>query len=91
VSWYERQQERRVVVAEVRTARDADLVRLTLAINGIDAVVSPSSVFPSVDFVQGLRVTVRASDEQAALGLVQGLALSGAGDDEPEPDRPADA
>jgi uncharacterized protein YbjT (DUF2867 family) len=88
VSWYERQQERRVVVAEVRTAQDADLVRLTLAINGIDAVVSPSSVFPSVDFVQGLRITVRASDEQAALGLVHGLTLSGPRDDEPEPDQP---
>jgi hypothetical protein len=90
VSWYERQQERRVVIAEVRTAQDADLVRLTLAINGIDAVVSPSSVFPSVDFVQGLRVTVRASDEEGALGLVQGLSLSGPGNDEAEPDRPTD-
>ena len=71
------------MIAEVRTAQDADLVRLTLAINGIDAVVSPSSVFPSVDFVQGLRVTVRASDEEAATGIVQGLGMS-----EPEVDGP---
>jgi hypothetical protein len=86
VSWYERQQERRVVVAEVRTAQDADLVRLTLAINGIDGVVSPSSIFPSVDFVQGLRVSVRASDEEAALGLVRGLALEEPADEEPSAD-----
>ena len=72
------------MVAEVRTAQDADLVRLTLAINGIDAVVSPSSVFPSVDFVQGLRVTVRASDEDAATGIVQGLVLNDPGGDGPE-------
>jgi hypothetical protein len=85
VSWYERQQEGRVVIAEVRTAQEADLVRLTLAINGIDAVVSPSSVFPSVDFVQGLRVTVRASDEEAALVIVQGLALDDDGN-QPEAD-----
>jgi hypothetical protein len=76
VSWYERRQERRVVVAEVRTAQDADLIRLTLAINGIDAAVSPSSVFPSVDFVQGLRVSVSASDEEAAAGIVRGLRLA---------------
>jgi hypothetical protein len=86
VSWYERQQERRVVVAEVRTAQDADLIRLTLAINGIDAAVSPSSVFPSVDFVQGLRVSVRASDEEAARAIVSGLPLAASDERDGGPD-----
>ena len=62
-------------------ALDADLIRLTLAINGIDAVVSPSSVFPSVDFVQGLRVSVRSTDEEAALAIVRGLPLVGPAED----------
>jgi hypothetical protein len=62
VSWYERQQERRV-----------------------DAVVSPSSPFPSVDLVQGRHVSVRASEEEAALGIVRGLPIGDGEDDEPGP------
>jgi hypothetical protein len=36
-------------------------------------MVSPASVYPSVDFVHGLRITIRPSDEDAAreiLGLL---------------------
>jgi hypothetical protein len=66
VSWHQREQERRVVVASVPTSSEADLLRISLAVNGIEAMVTPASVYPSVDFVEGLRITVRASDEDAA-------------------------
>jgi hypothetical protein len=75
VSWYQREQERRVVVAEVTNAADADFLKISLAVHGIDAAVSASSVIPSVDFVQGLRVTVRLSDEDAARAILGGLGV----------------
>ena len=73
MSWQQREQERRVVVASVPTSSEADFLRISLAVRGIEAMVSPASVYPSVDFVEGLRITVRASDEDDAreiLGLL---------------------
>jgi len=73
VSWQQREQERRVVVASVPTSSEADFLRISLAVRGIEAMVSPASVYPSIDFVEGLRITVRASDEDGAreiLGLL---------------------
>ena len=61
------------MVASVPTSSEADFLRISLAVRGIEAMVSPASVYPSVDFVQGLRITVRASDEDDAreiLGLL---------------------
>ncbi len=74
------------MVAEVRSASDADFLKLTLAVHGIDALVSAPSVFPSVDFVQGLTVSVRASDEEAARGIVRSLSLATDGPGEPPDD-----
>jgi hypothetical protein len=85
VSWQQREQERRVVVASVPTTSEADFLRISLAVRGIEAMVSPASVYPSVDFVEGLRITVRASDEDAAREI---LGLLGVGDDEPEEPTP---
>lgn len=73
MSWYQREQEQRVVVAEVTNAAEADFLRISLAVHGIDAAVSAASVVPSVDFVQGLRITVRRSDEDAARAILGGL------------------
>jgi hypothetical protein len=78
VSWQQREQERRIVVASVPTSSEADFLRISLAVRGIEAMVSPASVYPSVDFVQGLRITVRASDADDAREI---LALLGV--DEP--------
>jgi hypothetical protein len=74
VSWQQREQERRIVVASVPTSSEADFLRISLAVRGIEAMVSPASVYPSVDFVQGLRITVRASDADDAREI---LALLG--------------
>ncbi len=66
------------MVASVPTSSEADFLRISLAVRGIEAMVSPASVYPSVDFVQGLRITVRASDADDAREI---LALLGV--DEP--------
>ena len=61
------------MVASVPTSSEADFLRISLAVRGIEAMVSPASVYPSIDFVEGLRITVRASDEDGAreiLGLL---------------------
>ena len=61
------------MVASVPTSSEADFLRISLAVRGIEAMVSPASVYPSIDFVEGRRITVRASDEDGAreiLGLL---------------------
>ena len=73
------------MVASVPTSSEADFLRISLAVRGIEAMVSPASVYPSVDFVQGLRITVRASDEDDAREL---LGLLGVGPAEPEEPSP---
>jgi hypothetical protein len=80
VSWQQREQERRVVVASVPTSSEADFLRISLAVRGIEAMVSPASVYPSVDFVEGVRITVRASDEVDAREILGLLGVDG-----PEP------
>lgn len=60
------------MVASVPTSSEADFLRISLAVRGIEAMVSPSSVYPSIDFVEGLRITVRGSDADAA-GEILGL------------------
>ena len=75
MSWQQREQERRVVVASVPTTSQADFLRISLAVHGIEAMVSPASVYPSVDFVEGLRITVRASDEDDAREILGSLGI----------------
>jgi hypothetical protein len=85
VSWQQREQERRVVVASVPTSSEADFLRISLAVRGIEAMVSPASVYLSIDFVEGLRITVRASDEDGAREI---LGLLGVDPVEPEQPTP---
>jgi hypothetical protein len=85
VSWQQREQERRVVVASVPTSSEADFLRISLAVRGIEAMVSPASVYPSIDFVEGLRITVRATDEDGAREI---LGLLGVDPVEPEQPTP---
>jgi hypothetical protein len=85
VSWHQREQERRVVVASVPTSSQADFLRISLAVRGIEAMVSPASVYPSVDFVEGLRITVRASDEDAAREILGVLDANVIDPEEPRP------
>lgn len=78
MSAYRYEQERRVVVATTRTPAEAEMIKMTLAAHGYQATVSAaSSVYPSVDFVEGLRVQVMAADEAAVRELLRKLRLSG--------------
>ena len=75
MSQFQRQRHESVVVAQVTSAADADLLRITLVANGFEAVVSASSTIPSVDFVEGIQVSVRAEDAEAARELLKKLNL----------------
>jgi hypothetical protein len=79
------QDQRSVVVATTRASTDAEFIKVTLAVHGIAAAVSAwSAVFPSIDFVEGARVSVRASDAEAARRVLNdlGLARDELGEDE---------
>ena len=73
------------MVASVPTSSEADFLRISLAVRGIEAMVSPASVYPSVDFVQGLRITVRASDEDDAREILGLLGVDPGEPEEPSP------
>ena len=73
------------MVASVPTSSEADFLRISLAVRGIEAMVSPASVYPSVDFVQGLRITVRASDEDDAREILGLLGVDPVEPEEPSP------
>ena len=51
------------MVASVPTSSEADFLRISLAVRGIEAMVSPASVYPSRDLVEGGGLTVRAQEE----------------------------
>jgi hypothetical protein len=66
-----RQEQQSVVVATAPTASEAEFVQMTLIAHGIEAVVSPRDLaHPSLDFVQGVRVSVRPEDVEAARALL---------------------
>lgn len=73
------------MVASVPTSSEADFLRISLAVRGIEAMVSPASVYPSIDFVEGLRITVRASDEDAAREILGLLGVDPVEPEEPTP------
>jgi len=73
------------VVASVPTSSEADFLRISLAVRGIEAMVSPTSVYPSIDFVEGLRITVRASDEDGAREILGLLGVDPVEPEEPTP------
>ena len=62
------------MVATAETQSEAELLKMTLAAHGFQAVVSPAfSDYPSVDFVEGVNVSVLAADEQAVRELLAHL------------------
>ena len=73
------------MVASVPTSSEADFLRISLAVRGIEAMVSPASVYPSIDFVEGLRITVRASDEYGAREILGLLGVDPVEPEEPTP------
>ena len=73
------------MVASVPTSSEADFLRISLAVRGIEAMVSPASVYPSVDFVEGLRITVRASDEDDAREILGLMDVDVSDPEEPRP------
>lgn len=68
---------RSCVVATVPSAARAELIQMTLAANGISATLAAPSVYPSVDFVEGVRVFVAEEDEERAKSIVSALGLAG--------------
>ena len=73
------------MVASVPTSSEADFLRISLAVRGIEAMVSPTSVYPSIDFFEGLRITVRASDEDGAREILGLLGVDQVEPEEPTP------
>lgn len=76
MSQFSRDERQTVVIANAATPSEADLLRLTLVANGFQAMVSASSYIPSVDFVQGIQVSVRTEDSEAARKLLKKLNLA---------------
>lgn len=75
MSQFSRDERETVVIANAATPSEADLLRLTLVANGFHPMVSASSSIPPVDFVQGIQVSVRAEDAEAARKLLKKLNL----------------
>ena len=72
---------RSCVVATAASAARAELIQMTLAAHGISATLAVPSVYPSVDFVEGVRVFVADEDEERAKSVVSALGL---GDETPD-------
>ncbi|HLF69601.1 MAG TPA: DUF2007 domain-containing protein [Actinomycetota bacterium] len=71
---YRREQGRAVVVATPASPAEAELIKITLAFHGVEAMVSATfSAYPSVDFVEGVRVLVSPEDEEKARDLLEQL------------------
>lgn len=56
------------------TAR-AEFLQVTLAAHGITATMSARSIYPSVDFVEGIGVFVQQEDEARANEILAALGL----------------
>jgi hypothetical protein len=76
MSQFSRYERESAVIASAASSSEADLLRLTLVANGFQAMVSASSSYPSIDFVQGIQVSVRAEDADAARKLLKKLDLA---------------
>jgi hypothetical protein len=75
-----RQEEKTVVIASVVSAARAEFLQVTLAAHGITSSYAPFSMYPSVDFVEGVGVSVRIEDELRARQILSTLGL----DSDPE-------
>lgn len=60
-------------VAAVGTAAAAQLLVATLQVHDVVATTVPTSVYPSLDFVDGLAVSVAADDVERARELLTAL------------------
>lgn len=49
---------------------------MTLAAHGLSATVAAPSVYPSVDFVEGVGVFVQPEDEERARSIIDALGLA---------------
>ena len=81
MSAYRFEQKKSVVVATTQTMADAEVIKATLAAYGFDCWIGPRSPYPSVDFVEGLAISVVGPNEAAVRAL---LAKIGLGGDEPK-------
>ena len=79
-------ENRNTIVAHARSTARAEFVQMTLAAHGISAVLTASSIYPSIDFVEGRAVSVQIENEGRAREILKTLGL----DDEPPPgDQPS--
>lgn len=63
-----------MVVATAASPTEAELIKITLAFHGVEAMISATfSAYPSVDFVEGVRVMVSPEDEKRARDLLKQL------------------
>ena len=70
------QHERRsCVVATAPSSSSAEFIQITLAAHGITATMSPRSIYPSVDFVEGIGVFVQQEEEERANEILKSLGL----------------
>ncbi len=79
-----RNEQKSIVVVTAPSAARAELIQMTLAAHGISATMSVPSVYPSVDFVEGVGVSVRIEDELRAREVLNALGLGGSPDSEEE-------
>ncbi|HVL33261.1 MAG TPA: hypothetical protein VM600_06735 [Actinomycetota bacterium] len=77
MSAYQFEHERKTVVARAATQAEAELIKMTLAAHGYQAFIAPaSSVFPSVDFVEGRGILVQLENEGAARAILKSVGMS---------------
>ena len=68
-------EQRSCVVATAPSAARAEFLQITLAAHGITATMTPRSIYPSVDFVEGIGVIVQETDEERANEILTKLGL----------------
>jgi len=67
------QHQRHQPVAVVSSQGAADLLAATLQVNGVTASTNLASVYPSLDWVEGVSVAVAVADLDRARELVRAL------------------
>lgn len=68
-------EQRSCVVATAPVISRAEFIQVTLAAHGIQATLSASAIYPSVDFVEGIGVFVQQEDEARANEILAALGL----------------
>jgi hypothetical protein len=70
-------EKKSIVISEVHTVARAEFIQVTLAAHGITATLTPSSIYPSIDFVEGRGIAVQLEDEGRARQVLESLGLAG--------------